>query len=257
MALGLMLHKGAELTTREEIKNFPTPEATVNEKTGRGFQPIPHEDLIGLTEMNLKKFGFEVDEQEYGITPDGNKFFGVMSLKNNEILGPEDKEFRRILGLRNAGDKSFASGLCIGSQVFVCDNMAFSGEIMCNHRHTKNILRNLPGLIYDSISKMGSAFDFQSRRIGKYKNTELTQEKLSDTVIELLKGGAINNNQVLEVIEEYKKPTVIHSTENKLWNLFNSVTERHKKLSPVEMCSRTQKLHRVLDVVANVEPLKF
>ncbi len=254
MPLGLMLHKGAQSCQREDIKNYPTPEPTINEN-GRGHYPIPHEELVGQTVMALEKFGFEVDEQEYGITPDGAKFFGVMSLKNHDALGPDDPEFNKILGLRNSMDKSFASGLCIGSHVFVCDNLAFSGEIMCQHRHTKNIMQNLPGMIYGAVSKMGAAFDFQSRRINKYKRVELSTEKISDTVIELLRGKAITGNQVIDIVEEYKNPAVVHSTEGKLWNLFNAVTERHKKLAPVEMCGRTQNLHKVLDVVAGVEPM--
>ena len=107
MALGLMLHKGAQSCQREDIKNYPTPEPSINEN-GRGHFPIPHEELVGQTVMALEHHGFAVDEQEFGITPDGAKFFGVMFtaialiVKSRRIKSPFKSVYFIVSGFRES-----------------------------------------------------------------------------------------------------------------------------------------------------------
>ena len=44
---GLMLHKGAELVSREQLENLPTPAATIT------HQPVSHAGLVKLVERGL------------------------------------------------------------------------------------------------------------------------------------------------------------------------------------------------------------
>jgi hypothetical protein len=50
------------------------------------------------------------------------KMFGVLDLET-EMHG-----CRFAIGLRNSHDKSMRLGLTVGYRVFVCSNMAFSGD---------------------------------------------------------------------------------------------------------------------------------
>ncbi len=42
--------------------------------------------------------------------------------------------------VRNSHDKTFPAGIVAGTQVPVCDNLSFAGEISLARKHTSNIL---------------------------------------------------------------------------------------------------------------------
>jgi len=259
MSLGMMLHCGAKEIDRDEIKHFPAPEAVETVRTGKRkgisvWQPVDHEFLVRYTEKSLLNQGFSVVNRQFGITPDGARFFGLMEIEGKNLDGNgNDKGYSRLLGLRNSFDRSFAAGLACGAKVFVCDNLSFSGEVTANHKHTKYILDKLPGMITTAVSKMSEAFQFQDRRIEAYKETAFDRYGLADQLIQLIRTGSVPPGKAVAVHDEYLKPTVAHETDSKVWNLFNAVTEVLKTVPAPEMCTRTQKLHTELDRVCNVK----
>ena len=257
MSLGLMLHCGAKEIEREAIKDLPTPEAIETPRKNGGmtvWQPIEHEFLVRYTEQSLLNQGFSVVNRQFGVTPNGARFFGLMEIEGNNIDGNGNaKGYKRLLGLRNSLDKSFAAGLAAGAKVMVCDNLSFSGDVSAQHRHTKNTLTKLPGLITEAVSKISEAFKFQDQRIDAYKAHELDCSTLHEKVVNLAREGCLAPNHIVSVCDEYLKPTHEHETDSKVWNLFNAVTQTLKRVPPQEMCVRTQKLHKELDAVCGVK----
>jgi ATPase family associated with various cellular activities (AAA) len=63
-----------------------------------------------------------VVQEEYAVSPDGAKMFGVLDLET------QMEGCRFSIGIRNSHDKSIRLGLTAGLRVFVCSNMAFSGD---------------------------------------------------------------------------------------------------------------------------------
>ena len=122
MSLGLMLHCGAEEIDRKDVKNFIAPPAIekprIHKKTGEAkgtsvWQPIDHELLTRYTEMQLLNQGFKIGEQQFAVTPNGAKFFGLMEIVGNNLDGNGATEhgYTRLLGLRNSFDKTITAGL--------------------------------------------------------------------------------------------------------------------------------------------------
>jgi hypothetical protein len=106
---------GSKLT-REELSRVQTPAATATHK------PIPH---IAVVEKLIEAFSFRqigVVQEEYAVSSDGMKMFGVMDLSS----GFEGCRF--AVGLRNSHDKTFRLSCTVGLRVFVCENLAFHGE---------------------------------------------------------------------------------------------------------------------------------
>jgi hypothetical protein len=106
---------GSKLT-REELARVTTPAATATHK------PIPH---IAVVEKLIEALSFRqigVVREEYAVSSDGMKMFGVMDLSS----GFEGCRF--AIGLRNSHDKSFRLSCTVGLRVFVCENLAFHGE---------------------------------------------------------------------------------------------------------------------------------
>ena len=102
--------------TREELAQVRTPEGTATHK------PIPH---ITVVEKLIEALSFRqivVVREEYAVSSDGMKMFGVMDLSSGF------DQCRFAVGLRNSHDKSFRLSCTVGLRVFVCENLSFHGE---------------------------------------------------------------------------------------------------------------------------------
>jgi hypothetical protein len=102
--------------TRQELAGVVTPAATATHK------PIPHIAVVDklIEALSFRQIG--VVREEYAVSPDGMRMFGVMDLTS----GFEGCRF--AIGLRNSHDKSFRLSCTVGLRVFVCENLAFHGE---------------------------------------------------------------------------------------------------------------------------------
>ena len=81
--MALVLHAGANPVDYDGLRQLETPPATPT------HVPIPHFRLVDLAVNTLSYFGHQVVEQHHGTTPDGMRYFGVLSLKSN-YTGYED-----------------------------------------------------------------------------------------------------------------------------------------------------------------------
>src|SRR5437899_350776 len=138
----LMLHAGANPVEYDALRALETPAATPT------HIPIPHFRVVDLVAHSLGYYGHQIVEQHLGVTPDGMRFFGVLSLKS-DYTGYSD-----MVGLRNSHDRKFPVGVSFGSCTFVCDNLAFSGDHVIKRKHTANLKRDLPGLIGEIIEPL-------------------------------------------------------------------------------------------------------
>src|SRR5205807_1578946 len=77
--------------------------------------------------------------QAHALAREGQRYFGLLQIVN----GTFHDDYSLIMGIRNSHDKAFPAALCLGSGVFVCDNLAFSGEIKLARKHTRFIERNV------------------------------------------------------------------------------------------------------------------
>ncbi len=135
---GLMLHCGAQLAARTDVFAVPVPESTST------YVPLAYESFLTRIEKQVSVEGMAVREERLALAKDGQRLFGLMSL---EMKDAARTEYGCVLGLRTSYDRSFANGLCVGAQVFVCDNLSFSGEITFSRKHTANMLRDLSWMI--------------------------------------------------------------------------------------------------------------
>ena len=88
----LMLHCGAKEIDYAGLRALDTPAPTPT------HVPIPHFRLLDLVVHSLSYFGHKVTEQHHGVSEDGMRYFGVLSLRS-PYTGYCD-----MLGLRNAHD---------------------------------------------------------------------------------------------------------------------------------------------------------
>lgn len=250
--LNLILHCGGSPATREQLKAIRTPAAT------ESHFPIPHIELVNQVESRLNEHGMRIVTEAYGMANEGQRMFGVLQVAN----GHNSEDYSWVCGLRNSHDKRFPAGLCVGSGVFVCDNLAFSSEIVFGRKHTTNIMRDLPILVGTAIGKLGTSWTSQDVRIEAYKNTELSKGDAADLLLDALSQDVINTRQILPAFQEWRKPRHEEFAENKnVWRLFNAVTEVLKPAEGrnskghylFELPARTQRLHAICDAACGLE----
>jgi hypothetical protein len=239
MNANLILHCGGQKVAREEIAQVLTPQP---EKT---WHPISHESLIQQVEKALSALQMRIVTEAHSLANGGNRYFGLLQVANCRSPG---NDFAYVLGLRNSHDKAFCAGLVVGSQVLVCDNLSFSGEITIARKHTTFIERDLPVLTGRAVSQLSNSWTSMAGRIETYKRFELSDRDAHDFVVRSLDVGACTLLQVPHILKEWRAPRHPEFAQNKTaWRLFNSYTEAAKGSGLDNIRKRTITLHGLMD----------
>ncbi|MDQ3802244.1 MAG: hypothetical protein M3416_00075 [Acidobacteriota bacterium] len=234
----LMTHKGARKVTRQELSDVQTPPATDT------FKPVPHATVIDELETALAFRHIKVARDEYAISPDGMRLFSLLE------LDAEYEGVRFAIGLRNANDKSMRLGMVAGYRVFVCDNMALSGDFKpLLARHTKhfNLIDSLSmgvDRIQRGFEPLREAIDFKR---GYQLNDELARSIIYRAFLE--KRFPL---KLLKVVhkEFFLAPSHEEFRQQTVWSLENAFTTSFKELKPDKQYEMTAKLGTFLQPYA-------
>lgn len=250
----LMLHCGAEAIDRNGLA-----EVMPGDAMGARHFPVPYIDYVEQVGENLKHAGYEINDELFGVDKDGGKFFGLMEIApaiEGEYLPAN--EYGLTVGLRGSYDQSLARGLAIGSRVFVCDNLAFSGEVTFKTRQTLRIQERLPEMIENAVGQLIDLSRIQENRFDAYKNTTFKPRWGDAAITECVRRGVINPSQVGKVIAEWDKPSHDEHGEQgfSVWRYHNAVTEAIKpangRAAVLPNQERTIKLTSFLDDVVGL-----
>src|SRR5882724_6449491 len=162
-ASSTLISSGGKLT-REQLALVPTPPATATHR------PIPHGEVVtGLVEtLGFRHIG--VVQEEYAVSKDGMKMFGVLDLDT----GMHGCRFS--IGIRNAHDKSMRLAMTVGYRVFVCENMAFSGDFQpVLAKHSKHF--SLQNAVSIGVDQMQRNFDGMRKQVDAWRDSQLTEVK--------------------------------------------------------------------------------
>lgn len=242
---GMILHRGAVEVSRERLATVATPEGT------ESFRPIAHHALVEQVVDRFAGLGWTIEEEKHAVFRQGARYFGTFKLGG--ALAKQD--YQMMIGLRNSHDMSHAAGIAVGASVFVCDNGSFSGEVTLFRKHTSRLFDDLPQVIAKAISKTKIMGEHQDKRFALYKGREITASEAHDLVIRALDRGVVPARFVPKVLKGYRHPRHEDFKPNTAWSLFNAFTETLKDASPIELPSRTMRLHNLMDEIAGVEKL--
>jgi len=242
--LNLIAHCGANYVERNVLSGMVLPPKTET------FVPIGHDYFVDLVEDRLNEKGLKVASTAFALGHEGANMFGMM-----EVHSKKSADFATVIGLRNSHIKWFAASIACGSGVFVCDNLAFSGEVTVGRKHTSLILDSLGDVIDDAVGKVIDLSAVQSARYDAYKKRQLTPFEAEYLIVEMLRRGAINTGRVEKVVEQWDTPDhkSFAKTGDSGWRLFNAATESLKGLSVNELAPRTRKLHDLIDEVVEFD----
>ena len=236
---GLILHCGANKVEWQQVLDVPTPEPT------KTWFPIKHTTLFERVQESLTALNLRIVEQAHALTREGMRYFGLLRVEN---CRPTSGDFGYVVGLRNSHDMSFTASIAVGSNVFVCDNLAFSGEITIARKHTRFIEQDLPRLTGNAIGLLNQKWSVMEDRYNAYKATEMTDTQVHDTLIRALDVEASTIKQLPTVLQEWRTPRHPEfAVQRNAWRLFNAFTEAAKESSLQLLPQRTIRLHGLMD----------
>jgi len=233
----LTAHCGASKITREELKVIPTPAGSATHQT------LPHHEIVGALIEILSFRQISVVRDEYAVSGDGMKMFGVLDLETTF------DGCRFSIGIRNSNDKSMRLALTVGYRVFVCDNMAFLGEFTpVLAKHTKRV--SLVDLLSIGVDRMQRNFEPMRKQVDKWKQARLTDQAAKLIIYRAFVEGELDVPKHLtrRVHEQYFNPTIEEFAPRTLWSLSNAFTSSFKELDPIPQFKATAHLGAFLDL---------
>lgn len=135
MTSTLIVHSGASHVTRQELRGIATPPSTPT------HAPIAHADLVKLIESALGDGGYSIVREQYAVMSKGLTLFGLLDLQNGKA--PREGAGYAV-GFRHANNKHMALSIVGGYRVFICDNMALTGDRkVFSHPHRHGVINRL------------------------------------------------------------------------------------------------------------------
>ena len=191
----------------------------------------------------IETLGFRhiaVVHDEYAVSPDGMKMFGALD------LATEMDGCRFSIGLRNSHDKSMRLAMTCGYRVFVCSNMAFSGDltpVLAKHSKSFNLIDTLAG-----VDRIQRNFEPMQRQVEEWRGSQISDERAKLILYEAFVDGELEapRSPLPEVHRLYFEPEYPEFSPRTMWSLSNAFTSAFKKLDPIPQFKATAKLREFL-----------
>jgi hypothetical protein len=231
----LILHRGGWTASKADLAAVPVPEET------ESYFPVPYPRFIEEVELHIPRFGLRIEQEEFALAREGKQMFGVLTCTNGHGNG----DYGLAIGLRNSLDRSLAVGLCLGHRTFVCDNLAFSGEIEMHRKHTVNVFRDLPDLIYRMLSQVSTMRERMEAEILAMKEKALSEMEAHHLMVEVIGKHVVPASQLPKILNRWRYPVHEEFHSRTAWSLFNVFTEMVKSRSPRAQVEGTLRLSQL------------
>ena len=226
------------LITRQQLMAVPTPLGTATHR------PVPHFEVVeALVEtLGLRKIG--VTAEEYAVAKDGMNMFGVMEIDQ----GMQGARF--ALGIRNSNSKMFRLSVTVGYRVFVCANLAFSGDFTpVLAKHTKNFRIN--NALSVGVDDMMRNFKPMVESVERWQNSQLSDVSAKMIIYRAFIEAELECPRHLDkrVHSLYFDPQYEDFRPRTMWSLSNAFTSAFKELEPIPAYRAAAKLAPFLQSV--------
>lgn len=231
----LIAHCGAVKVSRQELEKIEPPPATDT------WMPVPHAELVSVIETELRSRDLRIREESYAVQRGGALLFGVI-----DLAWRETGEFAAALGLRTANDKTMSIQIAVGVRCFVCDNLAFSGDLIALRRkHTSGL--DLPKEIARAIDRYQEGVVSLERGIDRLRETALDNRRAKEIIFDVFAKSILPVRFFRSVADLYFDPPVEAPDvePRNLWGLHNALTRQVRELPPGPAFRATARLGKL------------
>lgn len=228
----------AQHVTFDALKALPAPAVL-----GPHHKPVPHFELIEGFRTEAAVRNLTITREQFALGAKDAALFGVMDLApvgQTDLVPAETGPAGLSLGFRSANDLSLAIRAVAGARVFVCDNLALSGEMFAiSRKHTVGL--DLTMAIRIGFDKFLGQSGHLTAQIDSLNNVILTDTQAKVTIWEMF-SRAILPVRLFAVVNAFyfeqtdERPDCLPRTA---WGLHNATTRAIKDLKPVPAFQRT------------------
>ncbi len=234
--MSLIVHSGGNVVTKDDLAAIPVPGAT------ESYTPVPHNYLAETLSTIGRDIltGFKLEDEQYALARNGNQMFGVLAFSNG------DTELALSIGFRNSYDKSMAVGIAIGAKVFVCDNLAFTGDITVLRKHTSNVWSSLENISISTLYRSRKNFNKIVEDAEVLKAKTMT-DKEAFMMLGLLYGKRVLSLRQLSFAKlEWLNPSHDDFRSRDMWSFYNACTTVLKTCPPIVIMEKHIALHNLI-----------
>ncbi len=239
---GTLLHSRSQLVTREELMTIPPPLGTDT------WRPIAHGDLVMAVERQLTARGIGISKSQFALQREGARLFAVLDLTLEA-----NAEFSAAMGIRTANDRSMALEIAVGLKVFVCDNLAFSGDLIAlRRRHTARF--ELDADIARAVGRYEAHLLTLQRSVARIQETSLADETARSLICQIFLRGILPLRHFREVAETYFEPRaeMTDVQPRTLWGLHNACSRAVHDMAPGSAFEATVELGRFFNLTGTL-----
>jgi hypothetical protein len=229
---GTLYHAQSALVSREQLKAIPPPPATPT------WRPIAHGDLIAAIDRQLLVRGISIVKETFAVQREGARLFGVLDLS----LESSD-EVCAAMGIRTANDRSMALEIAVGVRVLVCDNLAFSGDLIALRRkHTAKF--DLNADISRAIDRYQAQLLTLQQAIAAARKDPVSDDEAKALIFEAFHDEILPLRYFKQVAEAYFSPwsKLSDPLPRTMWGLHNAFTRAVRQMAPAPAFEATTEL---------------
>ena len=218
---------------RGYLANLQTPAPM-----GKRHAPYPFYSFATDTVNAIENAGYTIDQEDYAITKDEQRMFGLLSVWRQDRYAPSygvpalcQPGHNLLVGMRGAHDQAFSRSLVIGSQVMVCSNLCFHGDLgNWKSKQTTNIAHRIPDMVADAVAGLGDAGRRLTIDFDAFNARQISRDQGDDVLLDIFRSGGFSASQLGRAIADWDDCSVEEHTANgrSLWWLFNSATHALK-----------------------------
>jgi len=209
----LINHCGAKLVTKGDLELIPAPPPTAT------WFPIRHLDVLESVEETLDKANFGIKSCHFSVSKQGQRFFGVLDLKSSLTNGVS-----LSVGIRNSNDKTFPIGFCIGNRTFVCDNLAFSSEVVISKRHTRFGEDRFREGIANTVAKLVDYQRLEAKRVEQFQRQSLLDHQAESLILRAWDKKLIGTRMLRPLLNEWRNPSFEEFEDRTAWSMLSAYT---------------------------------
>jgi hypothetical protein len=221
----LIAHRGAEIVTREQLANYPVPEATET------WKPVSHLELVETLTRVMADRGLHITREQFAVQ--GSKLFGTFDTEWQRM-----EDYTAAIGFRQGLAKDMSIGVACGARVTVCDNLLFSGEVVTLRKHT--IRLDLAEELDRAMYRYMQGFRKLMYDISVQKDTEIEERRAKTLIYDIFRNKIVPLRLFPFVVNTYE--TATKDQKGTGWMLHNAISEHIKKLAPAPAFRATIRL---------------
>lgn len=234
---GMMLHRGAIEVKRHDLDLIALPEET------NSYQPVSHYQLTDrlLTISQDILTDYCLVGEKYALARQGQQMFAMLQFKKDEA------DLGLCIAFRNSYDRSMSVGMAIGASVFICDNLALTGDIAVMRKHTKNVWTTLEDLAISTIYRSKKNYRTIQVAAGRMGEITFSNADAFSTLGILFGNDILSPRQIPVVRDEWLRPRHDVFRERSAWSFYNACTEALKSCPPNAIMEKHIRLHDEMD----------